>query len=66
VTAAESLHSLNRELEQQGIALKIAHANRPLRNVLERIGLADELGQASFFHSVHECIEAFHQAQANP
>ena len=65
VTAAESLHSLNRELEQQGIALKIAHANRPLRNVLERIGLADELGQASFFHSVHECIQAFHQAQPN-
>jgi SulP family sulfate permease len=59
VTAAEVLQSLNQELQHQGIALKIAHANRPLREVLERIGLTREIGQESFFHSVHECVEAF-------
>ena len=59
VTAAESLHSLNEELRQQGIALKVAHANRPLRKVLERVGFAKEISQESFFHSVHECVEAF-------
>lgn len=59
VTAAEALHSLNEELRQQGIALKVAHANRPLRDVLERIGFTQELKEESFFHSVHECVEEF-------
>jgi sulfate permease, SulP family len=59
VTAMEALHSLHKELTGQGIALKFAHANRPLRELLERTGLADEIGEESFFHSVHECVEAF-------
>src|SRR5436853_1493206 len=43
VTAAEALHALREELRQKGIALKIAHANLPLRCILERIGLAEEI-----------------------
>jgi len=66
VTAAEALRALNQELEQQGIAMKFAHANRPLRNVLERIGFTGELGQASFFSSVHECVAAFQARPAAP
>jgi SulP family sulfate permease len=59
VTAAETLHGLHEELKQKGIALKIAHANPPLRAILERTGLAGELGEDSFFPSVHECVAAF-------
>jgi SulP family sulfate permease len=59
VTALEALHSLHEELNQQGIAFKIAHANRPLRALLERTGLAQEIGTDSFFPSVHECVEQF-------
>jgi SulP family sulfate permease len=59
VTAAEMLHGLREELKQKGIALKFAHANRPLREILEKTGLAGEIGQESFYGSVHECIEAF-------
>jgi SulP family sulfate permease len=59
VTAVELLHTLNQELCRQGIALKIAHANPPLRAVLTRTGLAAEIGENSFFSSVHECVEAF-------
>ena len=59
ITAVEMLRSLKQELDRQGIALKFAHANRPLREILERIGFTGELGQASFFHAVHECAEAF-------
>jgi SulP family sulfate permease len=59
VTAVESLHSLNQELQRQHIALKIAHANPPLRALLVRTGLAAEIGPDSFFNSVHECVEAF-------
>jgi SulP family sulfate permease len=59
VTAAEALHGLNGELRQQGIALKIAHANPPLRKILEKIGFAREISDESFYPSVHECIDAF-------
>src|ERR1044071_180111 len=59
VTAVEALHSLNEELRKQGIALKIAHANRPFRQLLDRTGLAEEVGASSFFSSVHECVESF-------
>ena len=59
VTAAEALHGLHEELRQKGIALKIAHANPPLRCILERTGLAGEIGEDGFFSSVHECVDAF-------
>ena len=64
VTAAEALRGLKQELEQQGVAMKFAHANRPLREILVRIGFTGELGQESFFHSVHECVDTF-QARFN-
>src|SRR5262249_12809819 len=59
VTAVETLHLLHHELQAHAIALKIAHANRPLRQLLERTGLAGEIGPQSFFASVHEAVEAF-------
>lgn len=62
VTAIESLRSLNHELNKLGIELKIAHANRPLRDGLDRTGFSREIGPGSFFSSVHECIEAFQKS----
>jgi len=59
VTAVEVLRSIYLELRQRGIQLKIAHANRPLRELLERTGLSRELGPEGFFPSVHECVESF-------
>jgi sulfate permease, SulP family len=59
VTAVEVLHALHRELNDKGIALKIAHANRPLRALLQCTGLEGEIGEESFYSSVHECVEAF-------
>jgi len=61
VTAVEGLHNLHEELGKQGISLKIAHANRPFRNLLERTGLAREIGADSFFPSVHECVSKFQE-----
>ena len=51
VTAAEALQALKAELDKEGIAMKFAHANRPLREILQRIGFTSELGQESFFSS---------------
>ena len=66
VTAAEALRALEQELQKQGIAMKFAHANRPLREILQRIGFTGELGQESFFHAVHECAEAFQTRFGTP
>jgi len=59
VTAVEMLHALHKELDERGIAFKIAHANRPLRELLQRTGLAGEIGEESFYGSVHEYVAAF-------
>jgi sulfate permease, SulP family len=62
VTAAEMLHTLHRALKDRGVEMKIAHANRPLRALLECTGLEGEIGEESFFPSVHECVQAFQGA----
>jgi sulfate permease, SulP family len=66
VTATESLHALRAELQAGGIAFKIAHANRPLRALLEKTGLVSELKKDSFFASVHECVDAFNARSTSP
>jgi SulP family sulfate permease len=63
VTAIESLHALRAELDGKGIKMKFAHANPPLRALLQRTGLAREIGQENFFASVHECVAAFTAAK---
>jgi len=64
VTAVEALHGLHAELKKHGVGLMIAHANRPLRDILERTGLAREIRPDSFFASVHECVDAFKASAA--
>jgi SulP family sulfate permease len=59
VTAAEMLVRLGAELEAEGIALKFARANRPLREQLVRLGLGEHLEETTVFPSVHAAIEAF-------
>jgi SulP family sulfate permease len=66
ITAAEELQALHKELQQRGVALKIAHANRPLRDTLVKTGLAQEINEESFYHSVHECVEAFEKKPEGP
>jgi SulP family sulfate permease len=62
VTAAEMLSRLAAELREQGIELKFARANRPLREELARIGLGEHLEKSTLFPSVHAAIEAFVRA----
>ena len=59
VTAAEMLVRLGAELGAEGIALKFARANRPLREQIMRLGLGKHLDEATVFPSVHAAIEAF-------
>jgi SulP family sulfate permease len=59
VTGADALERLIEELRGKGIAFKLARANRPLRETIARIGLGEQLGEATLFPSVHAAIAAF-------
>lgn len=66
LTAAEALARLAQELAGRGVSLRIARANRPLREQLGRIGLQAQLGDLAYFGSVHAAIEAYQQEPAPP
>ncbi len=59
VTATEALTRLAAELQKGGVALKIARANRPLREMLDRIAIQGQPGETVYFPSVHAAVEAF-------
>src|ERR1035437_2418751 len=63
ITAADALRALNKELHQQGIALKFAQIGRAHRQILERIGFTSEIGRESIFHAVHQAAQAFQAAK---
>ncbi len=63
VTGAEAMQRLDEDLAAQGISLKFARANRPLREALKRIGLGEHLREERLFPSVHDAIEAFKRQQ---
>jgi SulP family sulfate permease len=64
VSGAEEVQRLAEDLAAQGVALKFARANRPLRAAVERIGLGDHLRRESLFPSVHAAVEAFRRESA--
>lgn len=59
VTAAEYLLDLHRELQERNVRLVFARCNRPLREALQRFGITDTFGQASFFVHLDEAIAEF-------
>ena len=68
VTATEAFALLYEELTDAGIDVRLAHANRPLREQLMRLGLAREIGEDRFFHAAWEAVDDFvaRGAQALP
>jgi SulP family sulfate permease len=63
VTAADMLSSLIKELQQKRITFVISRANRPLREMLERIGLKEQFYEKTYFSSVHKAVEAFQRGE---
>ena len=59
VTAAQRFSALHRELEDLGVELKIADAPRPFREQLAAEGLSEALGNAQFFTSVKQAVQAY-------
>jgi SulP family sulfate permease len=57
ITAIETFYALYAELTDAGIDVRVAHANRPLREQLMRLGLAKEIGEERFFHAAWEAVD---------
>lgn len=62
VTAAQRFAELHKELKARGIELKIADIPRPFREELNRVGLADQIGNQQFYVSVKKAVEAYERA----
>ena len=57
-TAADTLKELHRELQENGILLAIARANKPLRETMRLTGLENLIGVNNFYPSVRNGVEA--------
>ncbi len=60
VSAAEQLQGLMTDLEWQGISIKWARCNRPLRNDLARFGITAMMGEDAIYTHLDDAIAAFH------
>lgn len=58
-TGADTLMRALRNLRAQGIEVRIARANRPLREILGRVGAAEVLGRDGLAPSVHAAVNGF-------
>jgi SulP family sulfate permease len=57
-TAADTLKELHQELQENGILLAIARANKPLRETMRLTGLENLIGVNNFYPSVRKGVEA--------
>lgn len=61
ITAMEAFDELLDELAAAQIDVRFAHANRPLREQLMRLGLTTHIGAERFFHAAWEAVEDWEQ-----
>lgn len=59
VTGAAALEALRTELAGRGVVLAVARAKGLFRATLERTGVAERIGPAHFFPSIHGGVQAF-------
>jgi high affinity sulfate transporter 1 len=62
MTGADALAAVRRELEARNIVLAIARAKGFFRLMLERTGVAEQIGPSLLFPSIHSGAEAFQNA----
>jgi sulfate permease, SulP family len=57
-TGAASLAEVRNELAEKGVVFAMAAAKGPLRVMLERTGLTQQIGAARFFPTLESAVEA--------
>ncbi|MEP7182646.1 MAG: SulP family inorganic anion transporter [Betaproteobacteria bacterium] len=66
ITAMEVFDELLDELTAAKIDIRFAHANRPLREQLMRLGLTTHIGEDRFFHAAWEAVGDWAKARNDP
>lgn len=66
VSAAEQLLAFHQEMRMQGIHLRFARCNRPLRESFARYGVVEALGDDHFYIHLDEAIDDFCVATSQP
>jgi SulP family sulfate permease len=62
-SAGETLRSLVEELTGRQIRFVVAQAIDPVRQLLDRFGITDVIGEDAYFDSIPEMMEAFEHRQ---
>lgn len=57
-TAVHALKDLVEDLQRRGIELFVSGMKGPVRDVLEKVGLVEQIGRERFFLEVHEAVAA--------
>lgn len=57
-TGAASLDEVRRDLSERGIVFAIAAAKGPVRDMLDRTGLTQQIGEARFFPTIESAVAA--------
>jgi SulP family sulfate permease len=57
-SADAALHELYDDYQRRGIKLSFAHVKGPVRDVMQRSGLYQKLGEGRFFFQVHEAVQS--------
>jgi SulP family sulfate permease len=60
-TAAMTFVEFDTEMDDRSIQIAIARPSQPLREMLQRTGVMERIGEAYFFDSLHDAIEAYAQ-----
>ena len=63
-TAAMTFVEFDAEMDAAGIQIAIARPSEPLREMLNRTGVTERIGEAYFFDSLHDAIERYRQQPA--
>jgi MFS superfamily sulfate permease-like transporter len=66
MTGADALAAVRRDLEARNIVLAISRAQGIFRQMLERTGVAAQIGPSLLFPTIHSGVEAFHRAYPSP
>lgn len=64
-SAEQMLHDIHERLEAAGIALYFANVKGPVREVMRRGHLIDEVGEDHFFFDVHEAVQTIRERGEN-
>jgi sulfate permease, SulP family len=59
LSSADMLAELVGELKAQGIDLLLANVRTPIRDLLERSGVAQVIGEKRIYPSIEEAVEGF-------